>query len=157
MLARVTTVGRLVGEPEQRFTSSGTSVVSFSLATSEKYKEKEETCYIDCTVFGGLGEKVVMPYLHKGSQVFISGSLRQDSWTDQNGNKKSKHSVRVSDMQLLGSKGSGQPQQHNNTDDPQRHNVAGPQLNRPSRDQQAAQKPIHTPPVPEMDMSEVPF
>ena len=155
MLPKIQMVGRLVREPEQRFTQSGSSVVSFDLVSSEKYKDKEDTCFISCTVFGALGEKVVMPYLHKGSKIYVSGKLKFEQWTAQDGSKRSRHVIHIDSMEMLDQKQDG-AQQHNNMDDPQRHNVAGA-MNRPSRDQQAAQKPIHTPPVPEMDMSEVPF
>ena len=76
--------------------------------SSEKQKDKEVTCFIDCVALGGLAEKVVQPYLNKGSQVYIIGRLKLDQWTDQNGGKRSKHAVTVDTMKMLGSKDDNQ-------------------------------------------------
>lgn len=105
---------RLASEPESKYTASGICIVSFSGVSGEKYKDKEDTCFIDCVVFGALGEKVVMKYLKKGSQVYIQGKLKQEKWTAQDGTNRSKHSVTVENLQMLGSKQDRQesPQEH---------------------------------------------
>jgi len=105
VLIGINGVVRLVADPEQKFTQTNTSIVSFSVVASEKYKDKESVCFIDCVCFGGLGEKVIMPYLKKGSQVYIMGKLKLDQWTAQDGTKRSKHSVTVESLQMIGSKG----------------------------------------------------
>ena len=104
MLPKINGVFRLSKDPEQRYTQSGSSIVSLSLVSSEKYKDKEDTCFIDAVVFGALGDKVVMTYLKKGSQINISGKLKQDSWTNNEGQKMSKHSVTIEGIELLGNK-----------------------------------------------------
>ena len=112
MLMQVNGVVRLVKDPEQRYTSDGKSIVTFSVASNEKYKETETNCFIDCVVFGTLGEKVVMPYLKKASKIYMQGRLKQDTWQDKDGAKRSKHSISVESFEFLEPKGSQpQPQQ----------------------------------------------
>ena len=90
-----------------------------SIATTKKFKaqdgsQKEEVMFIDITFFGRTAE-VVQQYLRKGSKVLIEGRLKFDQWSDQNGQKRSKHSISVETMQMLDSKGSNpsaQDKQH---------------------------------------------
>ena len=104
MLMQVNGVVRLVKDPEQRYTSDGKSIVTFSVVSNEKYKETETNCFIDCVVFGTLGEKVVMPYLKKASKIYMQGRLKQDTWQDKDGAKRSKHSISVESFEFLDSK-----------------------------------------------------
>ena len=162
MLASVNGVFRLSQDVELRNTQGGSAIASLSLVNSEKYKtqstgeQKENVCFVNATAFGRTGE-VCSQYLRKGSKIYVSGKLKFEQWTAQDGSKRSRHVIHIDSMEMLDQKQDG-AQQHNNTDDPQRHNVAGA-MNRPSRDQQAVQKPIHTPPVPEIeiDSDKIPF
>ena len=104
MLPRVNLIGRLTRGPEIKYLPSGTCVSSFGVASSEKQKDKEIVCFIDCVVFGGLAEKVVQPYLKKGSQIYVEGRLKLDQWTDQQGVKRSKHSITVEILQMMDSR-----------------------------------------------------
>ena len=104
MLMQVNGVVRLVKDPEQRYTNDGKSIVTFSVVSNEKYKETETNCFIDCVVFGTLGEKVVMPYLKKASKIYMQGRLKQDTWQDKDGAKRSKHSISVEGFEFLDSK-----------------------------------------------------
>ena len=61
-------------------------------------------CFTDITFFGRSAE-VAKQYLHKGSKILVEGRLVFDQWVDQNGQKRSKHSVAVETMQMLDSKG----------------------------------------------------
>ena len=122
MLMQVNGVVRLTKDPEQRYTSDGKSIVTFSVVSNEKYKETETNCFIDCVVFGTLGEKVVMPYLKKASKIYMQGKLKQDTWQDKDGVKRSKHSISVESFEFLEPKGSQpQPQQ----DEYKAHKVDG--------------------------------
>ena len=122
MLMQVNGVVRLTKDPEQRYTSDGKSIVTFSVVSNEKYKETETNCFIDCVVFGTLGEKVVMPYLKKASKIYVQGKLKQDTWQDKDGVKRSKHSISVESFEFLEPKGSQpQPQQ----DEYKAHKVDG--------------------------------
>lgn len=108
MLPQINGVGTLTREPEARYTADGKATVSFGLAFNEKYKgaegqQKENVTFIDCTVFGLLGEKVVVPYIHKGNKIYIVGKLKLDNW-EKDGVKRSKHSVIINSIEMLGSK-----------------------------------------------------
>lgn len=111
MLLRVNGTIRLVKDPEIRYMNDGKGVVNFTGVSSEKYNQKEKSCFIDFTVFGGLGDKVVMKYLSKGSQIYVTGKLIQDTW-EKDGQKRSKHSVIVEDLEMLGKAETKQEQQH---------------------------------------------
>src|SRR5215467_6662392 len=88
----ITLVGNLTRDPEMRYTSGGTPVCKLGLATNHKYKDREEACFLDVTVFGAQGE-AVSQHLHKGSQCLVDGRLAQETWESQDGQKRSKHVV----------------------------------------------------------------
>lgn len=159
MLPQINGIGTLTRQPEQRFAQSGSSIVNFGLAFNEKYKsadgqQKENVTFIDCTVFGKLGEKVIIPYINKGDKLYIIGKLRLEQW-GKDGQKRSKHSITVESVELLGCKGDNQ--QNSNTPAPQQSNPPqqeAPQNNTPQQSQQGAY-----PTIPEIDMGEdeIPF
>ena len=107
MLMNVTGVVRLARDVEVRYTQGGSAIANFSVVSSEKYKtqggeQKEKTTFIDCTAFSRLGE-ICNQYLRKGSQIFIIGKLSLDQW-EKDGQKRSKHSIVLDKMQMLGTK-----------------------------------------------------
>ena len=113
---KVILVGNLGKDPELRRTQSGSAVVSFSLATTEKFKgkdgqQKEETEWHNITAWNKSAE-VLAQYLKKGSTVYIEGKLKTRSWED-NGQKKYKTEVLVREFQFLGGNGQGQQQNNN--------------------------------------------
>lgn len=100
-------IGRLARDPELRYLPSQTSVCSFGLAVGRKYKvdgdEREETAFLDCTLFGKGGE-IFNQYMAKGKQVCITARARMEQWDDkQTGQKRSKITFVVEDFQFLGS------------------------------------------------------
>lgn len=97
-----TCIGRLGRDPETNIAAGGTSVTKFSVAVSEKYKDKESTLWMRCVVFGKLGE-VCQTYLTKGSKVLLSGKLTQSEW-EKDGVKQVSIEMNVRDMQMLDSK-----------------------------------------------------
>jgi len=108
-------VVRLSSDIELRYTPSGTAIASFSVVSSNKYKtqqgeEKEDTCFIQATAFGKQAE-VLNQYVKKGSKLFIRGELKLDTWTDQQGAKKSKHSIHIKEFEFLDCKDTPTPQQ----------------------------------------------
>lgn len=107
MYNKIVLVGNLTRDVEIRYSQNGSAIAKTSLATSRKFtlngEKKEEVCFVDITFFGRSGE-VANQYLRKGSKVLIEGRLTFDQWTDQNGQKHSKHSVIVDNMQMLDSK-----------------------------------------------------
>lgn len=77
MYQRIIIIGNLGRDPEQRFTPDGTPVTTFSVATSRRYGEKDETTWFRVTVWSKQAESCNQ-YLHKGSKVLVEGRLRPD-------------------------------------------------------------------------------
>ena len=87
---KVILIGNLGKDPETRYLPSGEALTSFSIATSETWKDKtsgekkEATEWHRISAFGKLAE-ICGEYLRKGSQVYIEGSLRTRKWQDKEG------------------------------------------------------------------------
>ena len=107
MYNKVVLVGNLTRDIELKYAQSGTAIASSAIATSRKFtsngEKKEEVMFIDITFFGRSGE-IANQYLRKGSKILIDGRLNFEQWVDQNGQKRSKHSVIVETMQMLDSR-----------------------------------------------------
>jgi len=92
---RVILLGNLTRDPELRYLpNSQTAVVDIGLATTRKWQgqdkqQHEETCFVDCTIFGKRAE-VVNKHFQKGNPIFIEGYLKFESWQAQDGSKRSK-------------------------------------------------------------------
>ncbi len=86
MLNRITIMGRLVRDPELKYTASNTAVTTFTLAVDRDFGEKK-TDFIDCVAWKQTAE-FVCNYFHKGSLAVASGRLQLRDWEDQNGNKR---------------------------------------------------------------------
>ena len=104
---KVLVLGRLGNDPDVRSMPDGTTVASFSVATStfssKSGEKKEYTEWHRCSAFNKAGE-VAAQYLKKGSQVFVEGSLRTRKWQDKDGHEKSTTEVVVGRLVLLGGK-----------------------------------------------------
>ena len=109
MFNKIILVGNLTRDIELRYSQSGMGIAKSAIATSRKFtsngEKKEEVCFVDITFFGRSAE-VANQYLRKGSKILVEGRLNFEQWVDQNGQKRSKHSVIVETMQMLDSKGS---------------------------------------------------
>ena len=108
MFNKIILVGNLTRDIEIRYTQGGMTIAKTAIATSRKFKsntgeQKEEVCFVDITFFGRSAE-VANQYLRKGSKVLVEGRLQFEQWSDQNGQKRSKHGVIVETMQMLDSK-----------------------------------------------------
>jgi single-strand DNA-binding protein len=108
---RVTLIGNLGRDPEMRYLPSGEAVASFSVATTEKWKDKsgngqERTDWHRIEFIGRTAE-VCGEYLKKGMPVYIEGRIQYDKWTDKEGVEKTLTKIRGDRMQMLGSKGGG--------------------------------------------------
>lgn len=108
-LNKVMLIGRLGKEVEVRFTASGVAVANFSLATSEKFKNKageteERTEWHNVQLWQKLAE-IAGEYLTKGSLVYIEGRLQTRKWQDKEGNDRYTTEIVGERMQMLGSKG----------------------------------------------------
>jgi single-strand DNA-binding protein len=107
---KVILVGNLGADPETRAMPSGSSVANVRIATTESWRDKqsgeqqERTEWHRVALFGRLAE-IAAEYLHKGSQVYIEGSLRTRKWQDKQGNERYTTEIVASDMQMLGGRG----------------------------------------------------
>lgn len=91
-LNEVRLLGNVGRDPEIRSTNSGNMVAQFSIATSEKWRDKntgddrEATEWHNIVVWGdGLVDKVIRPHVKKGSKLFVAGKMKTRKWTDSNG------------------------------------------------------------------------
>ena len=104
---KVILLGRLGKDPEVRYTQGGSAVTSFSIATSEAWKDKatgekqEKTEWHNIVMFSRLAE-IAGQYLKKGSQVYIEGKLQTRKWTDKNGIDRYTTEIIANEMQMLG-------------------------------------------------------
>ena len=106
---KVIIVGNLGRDPEMRTFPSGDQVANVTIATTDKWKDKQTGEMKEATewhrvVFNGRLAEIVGQYLRKGSQVYVEGSLRTRKWTDQAGVEKYSTEIRADQMQMLGSR-----------------------------------------------------
>ncbi len=106
---KVIIVGNLGRDPEMRTFPSGDQVANVTIATTDKWKDKQSGEMREATewhrvVFNGRLAEIVGQYLRKGSQVYVEGSLRTRKWTDQAGVEKYSTEIRADQMQMLGSR-----------------------------------------------------
>lgn len=105
---RIIIVGNLTRDPEHRQLTSGQAVCRLGLATNRQFKNRQtgamvqEVCYIDIDVWGAQADSC-RQYLQKGRSVLIEGRLKFDSWEDQTGQTRNKHSVVADRVVFLGS------------------------------------------------------
>ncbi len=118
---KILLMGNLTRDPQLSYTPNQTAVVDFGLATNRRWTaqdggQREETCFIDCRAFGRQAENM-NKYLSKGRLVFIEGRLTFDTWTAQDGTKRSRHRVTVENCQFMPGQGAagGEQGSANNT------------------------------------------
>lgn len=115
--------GRLTRDPELKYTTKGTAICKFSIATSEQRGQNEETSFIDCTAWSKTAEGI-MQQTKKGQFVFITGRLKQESWEDKTTKqKRSKLGIVVELLApalIIGDKKTAQEQNQ----EPEKANVA---------------------------------
>lgn len=106
---RVILIGNLGKDVELRSFPSGDQVATVTLATTDKWKDKQSGEMKEATewhrvVFSGRLAEIAGQYMRKGSQVYVEGSLRTRKWTDQSGVEKYTTEIRADQMQMLGSR-----------------------------------------------------
>ena len=102
-------VGNLGKDPELRYTPSGTAVCTFSMATTDRFKNKQgeqqdRTEWHNIVVWAGLAE-ICGKYLTKGKQIYIEGRIQNRSYDDRDGNKRYISEIVATEMQMLGRAG----------------------------------------------------
>ena len=97
---QVILMGRLTRDPEQRTTTTGKTIASFSIAV-DRGGQDDAADFFNVTAWEKLGE-LVMQYLAKGRRVLVQGRLRQDTWDDkETGKKQSRIEVVATDVTFL--------------------------------------------------------
>ncbi len=159
MYNKIILAGNLTRDIEIKYTQSGSAIGNTAIATSRKFKsatgeQKEEILFIDLTFFGRTAE-IANQYLRKGSKVLVDGRLKLDQWTAQDGTKKSRHSVSVESLQMLGTKDEASPMGGNDNghNAPSNDSYSQPA---PSNDSYAGAPTAN---IPEIDINEdeIPF
>ena len=95
---RVIIMGNLTRDPEYRQLASGQAVCRLGLASNRQFKNRQtgsmvqEVCFVDVDVWGAQAESCNQ-YLQKGRAVLVEGRLKLDTWVDNDGQRKSKHSI----------------------------------------------------------------
>jgi single-strand DNA-binding protein len=154
-LNKVLLLGNLGKDPEVRYTGSGKAVATFTIATSQRWRDQdgndqERTEWHRVVAWGRLGE-VCGEYLSKGKQVFIEGRIQSREWEDENGNKRTTVEIIANDMIMLGGGGSQPsrgPDEHQRPEPKQAPSKGPGDRGRRSDDRS------HYPPPPE---DEIPF
>lgn len=98
--------GRLVDAPAFGDTTSGGRYANFRIAWSEKYKEKETRCFLDCKAFGGTAQFMEKYMNSRGQEILLEGKLTTDEW-EKDGQKRSKNALVVSAVHFCGKKDNG--------------------------------------------------
>ena len=107
---KVILIGNLGKDPELRYTASGIPVATFTVATTEEWKDKntgnkqEHTEWHRIVAWRRLGE-ICGEYLRKGSKVYIEGKLRTRAWEDKDGNTRYTTEIVAQTLQILSPKG----------------------------------------------------
>ncbi|NVM20974.1 MAG: single-stranded DNA-binding protein, partial [Desulfobacterales bacterium] len=104
-LNKVMLIGYVGADPDVRQTSNGSAVANFSLATTEKWTDKDgkkqsQTEWHRIVAWGRLAE-ICGEYLSKGGQVYIEGRIRTNEWEDNEGNKRKTKEIIAQRLQLL--------------------------------------------------------
>jgi single-strand DNA-binding protein len=103
---KIIAIGNLGRDPELRYTPQGDAVCDFSIATSEKKRDKagefqDVTIWFKVTLWGKKAE-TASKYLTKGRSVYVEGRLQIEEWTDRDGNKRFTLVIQGNDMHFIG-------------------------------------------------------
>lgn len=145
---QVILMGRLTRDPEQRTTTTGKTIASFSIAV-DRGGQEDAADFFDVTAWEKLGDLVVQ-YLAKGRRVLVQGRLRQDSWDDkETGKKRSRVEVTATDVTFLdGPNGDGDGNSSSN------YSSSNSSSNNSKKSDDVVVQDIDDKPI---DLSEIPF
>lgn len=112
---KVILIGNLTKNIDLKYLTTGVAVGESSIAINQVYKKQDgtkvqDTCFIDIVMYGRSAE-ISNQYLKKGSKLCIEGKLNFQQWSDQHGNKRSKHIVSVEKVEFLDTKSDDNVQQ----------------------------------------------
>lgn len=107
---RIIMIGNLTRDPEYKQLASGQAVCRLGIASNRSFKNRstgaatQEVCFVDIDVWGPQAESC-RQYLQKGRSVLIEGRLKLDTWQDNDGQKRSKHSIVADSVTFLSAAG----------------------------------------------------
>ena len=113
MLNHIAIMGRLVRDPELRYTGDSVPVANFTVAVDRDYQNEggeRQTDFIDCSAWRGTAE-FISKYFHKGSMIVVSGRLQSRKWEDKDGNKRTGWEVKADNV-YFGEKKSDKAAEH---------------------------------------------
>ena len=153
-------IGNVGRDPEVRYLEGNAKVATFTLATSERFKDRngelrENTEWHNIVAWRANAD-VAEKFIHKGTQIYVEGRLRTRSYTDQAGVKKFTTEIQADTIQLLGRRpdADGAPQQggyQQHPAQPQGYSAPQPQS------YAAAQQPSYSAPVDDVPGDDLPF
>lgn len=186
MFNKVILIGNLTRDVELRYLPSGQALAKCGIATNRRFKDssgmqKDETMFIDFTVWGRSAE-IANQYLRKGSRILIEGRLTLEQWTDQTGQRRSRHSITVENLKMLDrksdyeqqgvqpptqagisepaptSQGNQQPSGYNTAPSQQQYQQQYQQQQTPVQQQAPVQQqPVQDLPTIDIDEDDIPF
>ncbi|MDA8405954.1 MAG: single-stranded DNA-binding protein [Deltaproteobacteria bacterium] len=151
-LNKVLLLGNVGKDPEVRYTASGRAVATFSIATSQRWKDQEgkdqeKTEWHRIVAWGRLGE-ICGEFLSKGKQVYVEGRIQSREWEDQDGNKRLTVEIVANDIILLGNVGTSSRSQ----DEGVKRNVPASGQNAGAFKSRPDDRGAYSPPPPDDDI-----
>lgn len=149
MLNQVQIIGRVGKDPDTRYMPDGGAVTNMSLATTEKWKDKNSGEVKEATewhrvVFYGRVAEIASEYAKQGSLIFIQGKLKTRKWADKDGIDKYTTEIVADQLKLLGSKN-------------QEQSAPQKQAGKPAQQSRTQNAPQRVTDIPDDDLSEIPF
>ena len=111
-LNKIIVIGNLGRDPEMRYTASGQSVTSFSIASNRRYttasgEQRDETEWFNVNAWGRFSE-LCNQYLSRGRQVYVEGRLSSRTYEARDGQTRFVNEINLTDIQFLGGSGPGE-------------------------------------------------
>ena len=103
-LNKVLLIGNVGKDPDVRHLEGGVTTATFTLATTERFKDREQTEWHNIVVWRQLAD-LADKYIRKGSQIYVEGRIRTRSWDGQDGQKRYTTEIVADAIQLLGRRG----------------------------------------------------
>lgn len=158
--------GRLTADPEVKYTQGGMAIATFSIAVNHSRKDKQtnewivETSFFNAKAFGATAERVIKRYA-KGDNILINAELRQEQWTNRDGQKRSAVVLnvgKIEDAAYKPKQDAGAQQQPQAYGQPAYNQPTTPQGPN-ARHAQPQQRPTHDNPPPDMgpEDDDIPF
>ena len=111
---QVTLLGRVGTDPEMRYSQNGTAIVQLRLATDRRHQDGETTADWHTVIVWGKTAEAVNQYVGKGDRLYVAGRLAQNSWEDEDKQRRRRTEVHASEVVFLDSRNGGRPE---STDD----------------------------------------